>query len=259
MGATTVRHRRAAGEHRRPGGGRRRQPGRLPAQLQRRRPGRRCASTTSPTLRTPRPYATWMNFGEHPESLDGYNLISADYLAPLQRFVDRDTGSTLVFTQGAVGSQEGPYEPFGKAGPPVLPDGTVQAFAHAGYAQAERGARLLADAVLRPGGPSAPARGRCRSRPTRRCGCSAPSCRGPVSHPYPSWATAAPQPTADGDPGVPARGCPTASAPAPASTSPLYENLRRRGADRCPTDYARQCVQRGRGEHPAQAAGGPAR
>ena len=53
---------------------------------------------------SPKPLATWMNWGQHPESLDGYDLITADYLSALQRDVDRATGSTMVFSQGDVGS-----------------------------------------------------------------------------------------------------------------------------------------------------------
>src|SRR5581483_4380999 len=50
----------------------------------------------------PKPLATWVNCAEHGESLDGYNLISGDWLAPLQRYVDRATGVPVVFSQGSV-------------------------------------------------------------------------------------------------------------------------------------------------------------
>ena len=55
-------------------------------------------------------------------------------------------GAPLVFSQGDVGSAEGPYEGWSNADP--LPDGTVRAWAHVGHAQLERGARLLADSVI---------------------------------------------------------------------------------------------------------------
>src|SRR3954465_13371711 len=98
------------------------------------------------------PIATWMNYAEHGESLDTYNLISADFLAGLERYIDRETGAPLVFTQGAVGSSEGPYEHYyPRRKSPVYPDGrnagVHKLFAHIGYAQAERGARILADSV----------------------------------------------------------------------------------------------------------------
>src|SRR3546814_7180008 len=54
----------------------------------------------------PKPLAAWVNWGEHPESLDPYNLHSADYLAPLERFIRDDIGAPLVFSQGDVGSAE---------------------------------------------------------------------------------------------------------------------------------------------------------
>src|SRR5437762_7897662 len=101
-----------------------------------------------------RPLATWVNWGEHPESLDGYNLITADYLSALQRDVDRATGSTMVFSQGDVGSSEGPYDhtfhtPDGRPAPERLPDGVYREWAHMGYAQMERGAYELAQDVVK--------------------------------------------------------------------------------------------------------------
>lgn len=184
----------------------------------------------------PRPYATWMNFGEHPESLDGYQLISEDYLAPLQRFVDRDTGSTLLFTQGAVGSQEGPYESHFAAGKaPVLSDGTLQIFAHAGYAQAERGARLMADDVVRAWRDIGAGRAQVpmsRDVPVRMLTTFVP---GPVSHPYPSTGNCRTAPTADGDPGGP--GLPDCQRAGTGVQSPLYENLRKAGLP-LPDNYA---------------------
>src|SRR4051812_3776003 len=93
----------------------------------------------------PKPLATWMNWGQHPESLDGYDLLTPYYLGPLQRFVERATGAPLVFSQGDVGSSEGPYF---RGTPEQLPDGTYKAWAHVGYGQMERGAKLLADAVV---------------------------------------------------------------------------------------------------------------
>jgi hypothetical protein len=40
----------------------------------------------------PKPLANLVNWSLHPEMLDGNNLISADYLAPLERMVDREAG-----------------------------------------------------------------------------------------------------------------------------------------------------------------------
>src|SRR2546423_9536966 len=82
----------------------------------------------------PKPLATWVNWGEHPESLDAYNLITADYLSALQRDVDRATGSTMLFSQGDVGSSEGPYDhTFAK--PEQRPHGLYREWAPLGLGQ----------------------------------------------------------------------------------------------------------------------------
>jgi hypothetical protein len=76
------------------------------------------------------PIAVWMNFGEHPESLDGYGLTTSDFLGPLERMVERAVGAPLVFSQGDVGSAEGPYE-HNNPVPKDTSDGGVRAFGHA--------------------------------------------------------------------------------------------------------------------------------
>src|SRR5438270_856089 len=97
---------------------------------------------------SPKPLATYVNYAEHGESLDGYDLISADWLAPFQRYVDRATGATMVFSQGSVGSAEGPYD---YANPKMADDNGdafPEVYGHEGYAQAERGTHLLAEKVV---------------------------------------------------------------------------------------------------------------
>jgi hypothetical protein len=162
----------------------------------------------------PKPLATWLNYAEHGESLDGYDLISADWLAPFQRYVDRATGVPVVFSQGSVGSAEGPYEhayPLGKA--PVLTDGGDDLYAvygHMGYAQAERGTHLLAEQVVAAwqaiGKGDASVQSPYDDNPTVRM--VTHWVAGPLSHPYPSVGNCRTGPTADGDPGVPAAGLP---------------------------------------------------
>ncbi len=186
-----------------------------------------------------RPIATWVNYAEHGESLDGYDLISADYLAPLQRYVDRDTGAPLIFSQGAVGSSEGPYEGyFPRASFPRIPvgpsAGVLRIFSHGGYPQAERGARVVADAVEQ--GRDAVGRGDAGVQVPMR---SALPVRmvtdwipGPVSHPYPSYGNCGTAGTIDGDPGAPGLpDCERASgqAPSPVPQSQLFETLRGAG------------------------------
>ena len=149
-----------------------------------------------------RPIATYANYAEHGESLEGYDLISGDWIAPFERYVDRATGAPVVFSQGAVGSAEGPYEhayPRGKA--PLTSDGVPAIWAHLGYAQAERGAHLLADAVIR-GWRSA------RMSSDVKVAMLTHWVPGPVSHPYPSVSNCRTGPTVDGDPGAPVLGLP---------------------------------------------------
>ena len=175
---------------------------------------------------SPKPLATWMNWGEHPESLDGYDLLTADYLGPLQRFVERATGAPLVFSQGDVGSSEGPYL---RGNPDQLPDGTYRAWAHVGYGQMERGAKLLADAVIKgwetigsgagvvPFSTDLPVMSYLRWTP------------GPVSHPYPSISNCRTGSTVDGDPGAPYAGAPDCERSPVGADAPVYENMRAAG------------------------------
>jgi hypothetical protein len=153
------------------------------------------------------PIATWMNYAEHGESLDGYDLISADYLAPLERYVDRETGAPLIFTQGAVGSSEGPYEGYYPHGQlPTYPSGTSagvkKAFAHIGYAQAERGGRILADSVEAGRDAIAAGHGQVGMSSVMPVRMATDWIPGPLSHPYPGYGSCQSQPTLDGDPGI---------------------------------------------------------
>ena len=172
------------------------------------------------------PIAVWVNHGQHPESLDGYQLISADYLGALERFVQADLGAPLVFSQGDVGSSEGPYE--GDRNVRTLPDGTIRAWAHTGFAQAERGARLLADSVVEGFNAIGAGKGTVPSStdvPVELLTYWAP---GPVSHPYPAVSACRSQPTVDGQLGVPnAADC---NRDAPGVPLPLvYENMKEHG------------------------------
>ncbi len=167
------------------------------------------------------PIAVWMNFGEHPESLDGYGLTTSDFLGPLERIVERTVGAPLVFSQGDVGSAEGPYER-PEADPATTSDGGVRAFAHAGYAQLERGAQLMADAVVKGFEQAA---GDAAQVPTSSAfevaGVTA-WVPGPLSHPYPSVGNCRTDPTLAGNPGVGvAPDCERGGAPA----NPVTSNL----------------------------------
>jgi hypothetical protein len=152
-----------------------------------------------------RPIAVLANFGQHPESLDGYDLITADYLAPLQRMVERETGAPLVWTQGDVGSAEGPYM---SEEPERLPDGVLRVWAHVGHAQTERGARYLADDIVRAwraigeGQAIVPFT---TDVPVAAAEAWVPA---PLSHPYASVSNCRTETTVEGNPGLPVLGLP---------------------------------------------------
>jgi hypothetical protein len=86
--------------------------------------------------------ATLVNIGQHPEFLEGYDLITGEYTATMERFVERAVGGTTFFTQNATGTSEVERESY-------HPVHERQLFDHAQYAQMEWGARQLADAVIK--------------------------------------------------------------------------------------------------------------
>src|SRR3954463_11422312 len=92
------------------------------------------------SLRTGRPVANLVNFSIHPEGLSGNNLISADFIAPFERFMDRETGGVTVWTQNAVGNSEDERSSYHSVHERLE-------FAHKEYGQAEYNARLMANAA----------------------------------------------------------------------------------------------------------------
>ena len=195
---------------------------------------------------SPKPLATWVNYAEHGESTDEYDLISQDWIAPFYRYVSRATGAPLVFSQGSVGSAEGPYEHAYTPGqvPTLSDDGDTvnEIYGHLGYAQAERGAHLLAEHAIAAwqaiGGAS------------NGIGVQVPFdtdptvtmltrwYAGPLSHPYPSVGNCR---TDAGDPGVPAAGLPDCERTDAAGltlpvTPELYAQLKQSGAP-IPSNY----------------------
>ena len=66
-------------------------------------------------LRNGKPLATLVNFSLHPEMLNGNDLISADYLGPLQRMVDKRTKATTIYTQNAVGTGDADFVAIARA------------------------------------------------------------------------------------------------------------------------------------------------
>ncbi|WP_205699648.1 hypothetical protein [Conexibacter sp. SYSU D00693] len=92
--------------------------------------------------RRPRPLANWVVFGLHPEFTWGYDLINGDFTHATARMVDRELGTTSLFSQRETGSS-GPHKD-----ERVHPASARREFEDNGFAQLDRGSRLLADAVL---------------------------------------------------------------------------------------------------------------
>ena len=171
----------------------------------------------------PKPLATLINWGQHPEGLDAHDLISGDYVAPLERFVERATGAPLVFGQGDVGSSEA-----GPGRPDLIPAGIPKRWSHAGHAQGERGAFLLSQDVVKAwneigaGQALVPYSG---SFDVEAGNAWVP---GPLSHPYPSFGNCRTGAAAEGQPRAP--GVPTCNgAGTHDKTSMAFENLRAHG------------------------------
>ncbi len=192
-----------------------------------------CASTTSVILPFRKPLAVWVNWGEHPEGLDGYDLHSADYVAFLERFVEHDIGIPLVFSQGDVGSAEQSGNknqrlrddstvcegPGATAGACLVGQGVWRDWNHAGYVQNERNVRFLADAVVKGWkvvGGELPLDALVTGIPPNNY---VPEVQvamssdfavdyrnawvpGPLSHPYPGVSACRTEPTVEGNPGV---------------------------------------------------------
>jgi len=89
----------------------------------------------------PKPLANLVNFALHGEFLNGNDLISEDYLAPMEKMTDRATGALTVYTQGAVGTSEPERSSFHSIHERLE-------FTHTEYGQAEYAARLMSNAIV---------------------------------------------------------------------------------------------------------------
>jgi hypothetical protein len=180
-----------------------------------------------------RPLATYVNYAEHGESLESTDLISEDWWAPFQRYVDRMTGVPVVFSQGSVGSAEGPYDRYGDNTPTTTDGGDTvyKIWAHMNFAQAERGTHLLAEKVfdawtaIGSGDPSV----QVPYQTDPVVDMLTHWVAGPLSHPYPSVGNCRTRNSVNGDPGVPAAGLPDCQRGDLGQQSDLYQNLKAAG------------------------------
>ena len=175
----------------------------------------------------PKPLATLINYGQHPEGLDGHDLISADFVAPLERFVQRETGAPLVFGQGDVGSSEaGPSRP-----EEVAEMGMPARWSHVGHAQTERGAYLLSRDVVEGwrqiADPSANPLVSYSSNFDVAAGNAFVA--GPYSHPYPAANSCRTETTVEGRPGAGTAADCTRSPQGPQPDPLLWEKLKEAG------------------------------
>ncbi|MGH2753019.1 MAG: neutral/alkaline non-lysosomal ceramidase N-terminal domain-containing protein [Actinomycetota bacterium] len=173
----------------------------------------------------PAPLATLVNWGQHPEGLDDHDLITGDFVASLERFVERGTGAPVVFGQGDVGSAEA-----GPGQPDKVPDGIPKRWSHAGHANAERGAFLLAEDVIK-GWNSVPSDAQVPFSSDFDVAAGNAFVPGPVSHPYPSVSNCRSHTTVEGNPGVPVAGLPDCQRAQDGDddANMLFENLKAHG------------------------------
>jgi hypothetical protein len=153
----------------------------------------------------PEPLANLVTFSLHPEFLEGNDLISADYIAPLERMVDDDTGATTIYMQNAVGTAEPERSTYHSIHERLE-------FSHRDYAQAEYAARLMADQITATWRDVAAGSGETLKRvPFFDQGPVAFLDRwypGPFSHPYPGVSNCRSDKGLAGDPQLPVVGLP---------------------------------------------------
>ena len=187
----------------------------------------------------PKPYANWVVFGLHPEFTWGYDLINGDYTHAAARMVDRDLGTTSVFSQRETGTS-GPHKD-----ERVHPAAKRHEFQDNGFAQLDRGSRLLADAIkatLRDIEEGTPERQSAYQPFVKDFDVASISQRfaPPATRPYPGVSNCNTASLFHGDPRVPIAGLPDCEGTneygtGPLTdfyrpiTSPMYEQLKQAG------------------------------
>ena len=154
----------------------------------------------------PRPLANLVNFSLHPENLEGNDLISADYIGPLQRMLDRETGALTLFTQNAVGNSEnerGAYH--------SIHDRYY--FDHRQYGQAEYNAALIARRVLGLWRVIGAGRGRVPFFASGPVAIADHWFPGPLTHPFPTVSNCRTDQILAGNPQLPLVGLPDCAGP----------------------------------------------
>jgi len=175
--------------------------------------------------RKPQPLANWVVFGLHPEFTWGYDLINGDYTHAAARMVDRELGTVSVFSQRETGTS-GPHKD-----ERVHPASMRREFEDNGFAQLDRGSRLLADAIRqarRDIEERTPQRGSAYQPFVEDFDVEAASQRfaPPATRPYPGVSNCNTRAMFHGDPRVPILGLPDCArtndppSPAPKASAP---------------------------------------
>jgi Neutral/alkaline non-lysosomal ceramidase, N-terminal len=159
----------------------------------------------------PKPLANLVSYSLHGESLEGNDLISADWFGPVQRMLDRRTGAVTVITQNAVGTSELERSSYHD------PHQRLE-FPHRNYAQMDFMGHLIADTAyetwrdIAAGTPEQPDKyvPFKSSFPVQMEDRWFP---GPLSHPYPSVSNCRTDKATEGDPQLPVVGLPDCEGP----------------------------------------------
>ncbi len=154
----------------------------------------------------PKPLANLVNFSLHPENLEGNDLISADYLGPLQRMLDRETGAFTVFTQNAVGTSENERNSYHSIHERFL-------FDHRQYGQAEYNAALIARATLELFRDIGARKGRVNFFDSGPLAIADRWFPGPLTHPFPTVSNCRTDQIFAGNPQLPLVGLPDCAGP----------------------------------------------
>ena len=166
------------------------------------------------SVKTGRTIANLVNYAVHPEDLEGNDLISADFVGNVERFVDRAAGGVTIWTQGAIGQTEPEDNRWHS-----IHDRAY--FSHAQYAQSEFKARGIASQILNtwrdvkagtPDDPTrfVPMRSQFENAEIRFANRWFP---GPASHPYPGVSSCKTNAALQGDPRAPVVGLPDCTGP----------------------------------------------
>jgi hypothetical protein len=182
----------------------------------------------------PKPLSTLVNIGQHPEDLEGYDLISGEYPAIAERIVDRTIGGVSIFTQNATGTSEVEEDRWHPVHDRAL-------FNHAQYQQMEWAGRLLADGVIENVNDIGAQRPNADTRPSMYGGTPYSErfvpwmsdfpvaiedrwFGGPVSHPYPGVSSCRTDAALSGNPRIPVVGLPDCTeVPAGSTARPVFE------------------------------------